>query len=87
MEKWTDRWKAPAHPGVDRTLVELLGRSRLLVEHHRGIVGYGPEEILISTEDGLLEIRGQELRLCCMSREQLVICGEIQGLRLEGGGR
>lgn len=68
-----------------RTLVEILGRSRVLVEHHKGILGYGDEEILVGATFGMVCVTGKDLRLCCMSREQLFISGRIDGLRLEGG--
>lgn len=67
-----------------KTLVEMLGQSRVLVEHHRGILGYGTEEILVGATFGVLIISGEELRLCCMSREQLFIAGKIKAVRLEG---
>lgn len=67
-----------------RTLAELYGKERLLVEHHKGIVSYGQECIRIGTTFGFLIAEGVNLRLCCMSRTQLVICGEIRCVRMEG---
>lgn len=69
---------------MPKTLVELLGRTRVLVEHHKGILGYGTEEILVGASFGMLSITGKDLRLCCMSREQLFVAGRIDGVRLEG---
>ncbi len=80
-------WKAIAGTTADRvkpkTLVELWGTGRVLVEHHRGVMRYGTEEILVGTTFGVLSVCGQELRLCCMSREQLVIAGKVESLGLE----
>lgn len=84
MKSWKE---AVRHPGAQlqpRTLVEILGKKRVLVEHHRGILGYGTEEILVGTGYGILRICGEELRLCCMSRQQLFITGRIDQLVLEG---
>lgn len=67
-----------------KTLLEVLGKRRLVVEHHRGICCYAPEEISIKTTYGLLRIQGRGLTLCCMSREQLCIMGTIDTLTLEG---
>lgn len=66
-----------------QTLAELLGDGRLLVEHHRGILRYGTEEILVGTTFGHLRVCGEELRLCCMSREQLWIAGSIRSIHSE----
>ena len=84
MKPWKE---AVRHPGAQlqpRTLVEIVGKQRVLVEHHRGILGYGTEEILVGTGYGVLRIAGAELRLCCMSRQQLFISGRIDSLSLEG---
>ena len=69
-------------PGV--TLMEVLGTGRILVEHHRGILGYGTEQIHIGASFGIIVIEGLDLRLCCMSRSQLFVAGNIRCIRLEG---
>ena len=68
-----------------KTLVELYGAERLLVEHHGGIRSYGTERIRIAATFGCLGVEGRELRLCCMSRTQLVIRGRIDSIIGEGG--
>lgn len=86
MKPWKDMIRHPGESIQPRTLVELIGKERLLVEHHRGIMGYGTEEILVGTSYGILKITGTELRLCCMSRQQLFISGRIDVLTMEGRG-
>lgn len=81
---WKEEKHRPEAHLMPRTLVELVGKQRVLVEHHRGILGYGTEEILVGTGYGILRISGAELRLCCMSRQQLFISGRIDALTLEG---
>ena len=71
-------------PGKPKTLLEVLGKNRLIIEHHRGISCYAPEEIWVKTTFGQLQIRGADLRLCCMSRQQLCILGRIDALELIG---
>lgn len=68
-----------------KTLVELYGNERVLIEEHRGILGYGDDAIRVGTSFGALVIEGTELRLCCMSRSQLVIRGRIGCVRTEVG--
>ena len=68
-----------------KTLVELYGNERVLIEEHRGILSYGDEEIRVGTSFGVAVIQGMELRLCCMSRSQLVIRGRIGCIRTEVG--
>ncbi len=66
-----------------RTLAELYGADRLLVEAHRGVLGYGTDCIRIGATYGSLIVRGEDLRLCCMSREQLVVRGSIRQVEME----
>ncbi len=78
-------WKKQLQPDAirPRTLAELYGTERLLVEQHRGILGYGTECIRIAATFGQLVVEGEDLRLCCMSRSQLVIRGKLRSLRAE----
>lgn len=85
MSDWKQRLSADASGLRPRTLAELYGNERLLVEHHRGILAYGDECIRIGTSFGSLRVEGTELRLCCMSRSQVVIRGHIHNLRTEEG--
>lgn len=86
MKNWKERLSGPEDPTLKpRTLAEIYGRDRLLVEQHRGIVSYGTECIRIAATFGELVVEGSELRLCCMSRSQLVIRGRLESLRMEGG--
>lgn len=66
-----------------QTLVEILGTRRVLVEHHRGILAYEREEILVGASFGRIRVLGSDLQLGCMSREQLFVCGRIQQVVLE----
>ncbi len=77
MKTWKEALPKP------RTLAELYGADRLLVEAHRGVLGYGEDCIRIGATYGSLIVRGQGLRLCCMSREQLVIRGTIRNVEME----
>lgn len=86
MKNWKERIFGQEDTGLKpRTLAEVYGRDRLLVEHHKGILGYGTECIRIAATFGELVVEGSDLRLCCMSRSQLVIRGRLGSLRMEGG--
>lgn len=82
MHRWLQQQTQDNHPG--RTLVEIVGKERLVIEHHRGIQCYGTEEILVRTTFGQLRIAGAGMSLCCMSREQLCITGRIDLVELMG---
>lgn len=71
--------------GKPQTLIEVLGKNRLVFEHHGGISCYTPEQIMVRTTYGYLTIKGKDMKLCCMSRQQLCIMGTIENLELIGG--
>lgn len=85
MRDWKTGIRADAGGLRPKTLVELYGNERVLIEEHRGILAYGDEEIRVGTSFGVAVIQGTELRLCCMSRSQLVIRGRIGCVRTEVG--
>ena len=85
MSDWKQRLSADAAGLRPRTLAELYGKERLLVEQHRGILAYGDECIRIGTAFGSILVEGADLRLCCMSRQQVVIRGRIDAVRTEEG--
>lgn len=74
-------------PGVP--LVEITGDHRVLIEHHRGVVAYGCHEICVRVRYGILSVSGSALNLARMTKDQLVICGCIENVRLmrSGGGK
>lgn len=85
MRDWKSGIRTDAGGLRPRTLLELYGNERVLIEEHRGILSYGDEEIVVGTSFGTAVIQGLELRLCCMSRSQLVIRGRIACVRTEVG--
>lgn len=70
----------PEEPGPGQSVVELLGDSRLLVEHHRGILAYSREQILIGVPFGALRVCGADLELMQMSSRQLIVTGRIDSI-------
>ena len=65
-------------------IVELVGQSRVLIENHRGVLGYSLEEICVKADFGSIRICGCELRIMQLSKEQLVICGHIDMVQMFG---
>lgn len=68
-------------PGVP--IVEIAGDRRVLVERHGGVVEYGPERIRIRVRYGIVCISGCGLELTQMTRQQLIISGQIDCIALQ----
>ena len=67
-----------------KSLVEIYGGQRVLIEHHRGICQYGTDEIWVNVPDGKIIVQGEGLNLARIGREQLVICGCVRCVRFCG---
>lgn len=63
-------------------IIELAGYSRVLVENHMGVLAYSLEEIQIKVSFGKLQINGCSLKIMQLSKEQMVICGNIDSVQL-----
>lgn len=82
LERAAQALDVPAEAvGVPR--VELVGRGQLRMENHRGILAYGPEEILVSGGRLVLRVKGSGLELKAMTAEELLITGVISSVGLE----
>ena len=81
--KWMDRLDLPEEPMPAQTVVEIAGYRRVLIEHHCGVIQYGSELICVKVKFGCIRICGEKLELTRMTRQQLIVSGAIESVRLE----
>ena len=74
-------------PQSAKPLVEIIGDKRVLIEHHKGVSIYEPTLMQIKVSFGFIEILGSNLSLSCMSKDRLVIIGDVQGVRFLRGSK
>ena len=72
-------------PVSGKTLVEILGRERVIIENHSSILSYEPDRILLKVKEGQIGVVGRGLVLSQIAGDQLVICGQIDGIELLQG--
>jgi sporulation protein YqfC len=70
-----------AIPG--QPLVEIAGQSRVLIENHLGVTVYECNEIHVKVCFGQVSICGSRLELARMTKNQLVITGQIDCVSLQ----
>lgn len=79
--KWVEKFRhtiaQSPEPVPGLPLVEIAGHSRVLIENHRGVIGYSREEIRVRVNYGEIAVSGSCLELNRISRELLVIRGNI----------
>ena len=64
-------------------VVEIAGDHRVLIEHHFGVKEYSRERITVKVKYGCVSVCGCQLELLHMTREQLVISGNISCVTLQ----
>ena len=85
MKERMDLWERLDLPGESfpgQVLVEIAGSNRVLIEHHQGVREYSRQKIGVKVKFGVVEVCGNCLELRCMTREQLVISGQIDCVTL-----
>lgn len=76
-----------SEPIPKQPLVELAGDRRVIIENHYGVTGYGSNEICVNVRYGHILICGDGLELVRMTKEQLVVMGTINCVKLCKGGK
>lgn len=76
-EETAERFDLPADAVAGMPKITITGKARVLVENHKGLLGY--EEELVEVNGGRIRIRihGVDLELRAMNRNDLVITGQI----------
>ena len=74
--------KQMAEPVASLPLVELTGEHRVLIENHIGVTEYGLSEICVAVKFGHIRVLGTCMHLQHMTRERLLITGNIDQISL-----
>lgn len=82
LERLAEEMDMSGEPMPGLPLVELCGDRRVLIENHRGVSRYGGDQICVRVAFGEVAVQGCGLELARMTKEQLVICGRIDGVVL-----
>ena len=77
-----DKFDLPGEVFGNQPRITLVGGGRVLVENHRGLLDYGDEEIAIAGGRLSIKVIGSGLALRGMSREALLITGDIFRIEL-----
>lgn len=85
MERFIRAVDMPDEPIPGSPLVEIMGCQRVLIENHRGICHYEDNLVRIHVKFGVISVHGQHLVLTRMTKEQLVVSGNIHGVTLDRG--
>lgn len=82
-EDLAGRLELPEEALLGAAKLTLTANRRALIENHCGIEEYGPQEIRVRLKRGGIVLRGSDLRLEAMNKEELLICGKLQSVEWE----
>lgn len=83
MQNAVIRANLPGEKIPGTSLVELFGNNRVLIENHCGIVGYSDRKVCVRCVWGEINVEGIDLRIACMTKQQLIILGAITSIYLD----
>ena len=83
IDRMADAADLPDEPIPGQPLVEIAGERRVLIERHSGVTEYGRQQICVKVKYGTVCVTGQGLELTRMTKEQLIISGCIECVKLE----
>lgn len=82
LERFADASNLSSLGLPGQPIIEIAGDNRVLVENHRGVKAYGHHQIVIQVSYGCICVTGCQLELARMTKDQLVISGQIQSVQL-----
>ena len=76
----SERLELPQEALAGAAKLTVTAGKRVLIENHQGLLEYGEEQIVVSTGTQTLSILGARLSLLAMTRQEILIEGEIQAV-------
>lgn len=77
IEKAAQRLGIPIEESAGIPAVRIVGRGKVHIENHRGLIGYGTEEITLNAGRMVIRLTGSGLELRDMTDLELVITGKL----------
>jgi sporulation protein YqfC len=77
VRKLTAALDLPADVVLDLPRITVIGNSEMLIEKHKGIERYTPEEIQLRVKDGVIRVYGRKLAVRFIEKDDIKIEGSI----------
>lgn len=82
LDRLVEDMDLTGEPIPGQPVLELAGDGRILMENHQGIIQYSCDKICVKVKFGHVAVCGRNLELAKMTREQLVITGNIDAVTI-----
>ena len=63
--------------------VTFTGGKEVVVEGHKGIASYSPEEVVVRIKGGKLSIKGENIVIKEVNTEELFLDGKFNGIEVQ----
>lgn len=78
-----DALRMPKDVIMDLPRVSICGDREIYIENHKGLMEYTDNEISIKMNDGIIHLKGRELRIIVMEYERMVVNGIFERVEYE----
>lgn len=72
-----DLLELPPDVILDLPKLTMVGDRQLSLENHRGIIEYDPDRVRVSTNQGEIRVRGADLCIRSIAKEEILLAGQI----------
>lgn len=83
LDKFAEEVEDSSEAFPIKSIIEVAEDRRVLIENHCGIIAYSREKITVKVKIGCIHICGCGLEIVKMTKEQVVIFGQIQQVMLQ----
>lgn len=80
QERLVQALELPDDVVYDLPKITLIGDLQFYIENHRGIIAYSPATVRIAVSIGEVEVKGEQLTIRTISRDELYLEGKIQAI-------
>lgn len=70
----------PSDLMLDVARLSLIGDLELLIENHRGLAEYNPEQVTFHTPAGRISVTGENLEIGSISPDGITVLGRIRSI-------
>lgn len=81
-ELLSERLDIPSDISMGTAKLSIYGKSRVLIENHKGIVHYSENEIELSAKGMTVKILGDGLGISAMDKNDMLVTGKILSVEL-----
>lgn len=87
LRKWSvDILDLPQDLVFDLPRLTMVGNKQLLIENHRGVLHFSPDQLRLALPEGALTVSGSRLVIKAIMPEEVLIEGDIAAIQYVGTG-